>query len=154
VGRVIFAAPDVDLDVLVEKLPSVHDLAIDGVAITVTDHDAALEMGQALMGGHVRAGELAVLDDPRVRDELERLPRLEFINVSAAKGARGFDIAGHHYWHAHPWAASDIIMLLRTALAPHERGLTPTDTPRVWQLPPGYPDRVRDSARRALGSTW
>ena len=154
IGRVVFAAPDVLLETLVERLPEVHALASDGVVLTMTDDDVALQMGEKIMGGSARAGEDSILEDPELEEEIVALERLELIDVSASSEARGFDINGHHYWHAHPWASSDIILLVRTSLPPHERGLAPTAHPRVWALPPDYPARVREAARRSLGGTW
>ena len=54
-GAVAFAAVDVDVNVFLERVPSVSDLA-NQVVITVTDNDHALKAARKYMGGAVRAG--------------------------------------------------------------------------------------------------
>jgi len=81
-------------------------------------------------------------------------PFFEIIDFSLGKEERGFDITGHHYWHRHPWASSDIIFLLRTNLSGEHRGLTSTGTENIWYLSGEYPETVRDAAKRELKDQW
>ena len=85
---------------------------------------------------------------------LESYDRLEVVDVSGGKRERGFDIGGHHYWYRHPWVSSDVIMRVRTGLAPAERGLVAEENARFWLLPADYPDRVRAAARARQGEGW
>jgi len=81
-------------------------------------------------------------------------PFFEIIDFSLGKEERGFDITGHHYWHRHPWASSDIIFLLRTNLSGEHRDLTSTGTENIWYLSGEYPEAVRDAAKRELKDQW
>ncbi len=83
-----------------------------------------------------------------------KIENVEIIDFSFGKKVRGFDITGHHYWHRHPWASSDIIFLLRTDLSAKNRGLRLSETEGVWYLSQDYPSQVRNAVKRELQDQW
>ncbi len=83
-----------------------------------------------------------------------KIDNFEIIDFSFGQEVRGFDITGHHYWHRHPWASSDIIFLLRTDLPAKYRGLRLSDTEGIWYLSQEYPSQVRNAVRRELQDQW
>ncbi len=152
-GSVIFAAADVPLSTFQERLPSISDLA-QQVVVTVSDHDPALLAAEKYMDGGVRIGEESAEAAELEVVEALGVENFEVIDLSLNQEGRGFDIIGHHYWYRHPWASSDIVLLLRTNLPPHRRGLSPAELEGVFFMSPEYPDEVREATRQELGSRW
>ena len=149
----LFAAADVSVDRFLDRLPAISELAQQVVA-TVSDADDALHFAGVVMGGNDRIG--TKLAEQREEDFALRhnIDNFEIVDFSFGSDERGFDITGHHYWHRHPWASSDIIFLLRTDLTAEDRGLNPSDADGVWYLPGEYPTQVRDAALKALQGEW
>ncbi len=81
-----------------------------------------------------------------------QITNFEIVDVS--QEIRGFDITGHHYWHRHQWASSDIIILLRTDLPTEHRGLTFSENKNFWYLSDDYPEKVRKAVDAKLGKQW
>ena len=152
-GTVLFAAPDVPVHDFVERLPEIERVS-ERVIITASDDDVALEKASQLMAGGQRAGTIGQSMPEEEVAMLERLSRVELVDVSGGKADRGFDISGHRYWFSHAWVASDVVLAVRTRLPASRRGLEPSPIRNVWYFPPDYPDRVRASARDALGGGW
>jgi esterase/lipase superfamily enzyme len=152
-GSVVFAAADVSVDVFLQRLPSIAELA-NQVVITVSDSDNALIAAKRFMGGMARAGttEAESMEESFIAEK--HLLNVEIIDVSHGQQARGFDIVGHHYWYRHPWMSSDIIFLMRTDLPPARRGLSSAQPASVWYLSSDYPDRIRRAAEIELEGQW
>ena len=152
-GSVVFAAADVDVDIFLERLPAISELA-EQVVITVSDNDNALKAAKRYMGGNYRAGTLKaeeIEEDFIVR---KHLANVEIIDVSYGKNVRGFDIIGHHYWYRHPWMSRDIIFLMRTDLPPHRRGLSEAEWEGIWYLSDEYPEKIKEAATSELKGQW
>jgi esterase/lipase superfamily enzyme len=152
-GTILFTASDVSIDRFLDKLPAISKMARQ-VVVTVSDDDEVLHYARMLMGGSDRIGtsEAEKSEEDFVLNK--EINNFEIIDFSFGKEERGFDITGHHYWHRHPWASSDIIFLLRTDLPGKHRGLMPTGTENVWYLSSEYPESVRDAAKKALKGQW
>ena len=58
IGSVVFAAADVDVDLFLEPIPAISELA-DQVVITVTDDDNALRAARTLFTGRFLSGGIA-----------------------------------------------------------------------------------------------
>lgn len=152
-GSAIFAAIDVEVDVFLERLPGISELA-DQVVVTVTDLDNALIAARRFMGGNVRTGDKAAETEEESFILKNHLSNVEIIDVSYGQEVRGFDINGHHYWYRHPWISSDIIFILRTDLPPDRRGLTETELQSIWYLSYDYPEKIRQAAKTELQGQW
>ena len=152
-GSVVFAAADVGVDVFLERVPAISQLA-DQVVITVTDDDNALKAAKLYMGGSFRAGSSEAERIEQAFIVSNKLSNVEIIDVSIGQKARGFDIVGHHYWYRHPWMSSDIIFLMRTGLTPSRRGLSPAEMEGLWYLSADYPEKIRKAAEVELEGQW
>ncbi len=153
VGTILFTAADVSVDRFLERLPAISEMA-QQVVVTVSDADKALYSANIVMGGNDRIGTREA--EAREKDFIlnNKIDNFEIIDFSFGQEARGFDITGHHYWHRHPWASSDIIFLLRTDLPAKYRGLRLSDTEGIWYLSQEYPSQVRNAVRRELQDQW
>jgi hypothetical protein len=151
IGTAIFAASDVSVDEFEAHLSGVHELA-RRVVVTTSDEDQALHAAKRWMGGGARIGDQAA--EAALVRLLATHANLEIVDVSHGKETRGFDITGHHYWHAHPWVASELILNLRVDRPAAGRGLRRTDENGVWYLQASYPDDARDVLRRELDGQW
>lgn len=152
-GSVLFAAIDVEVDIFLERLPGISEIA-EQVVVTVTDFDNALIAAKRFMGGDTRTGDK---DAEAVEESFiikHNLTNVEIIDVSYGQKVRGFDIKGHHYWYRHPWMSSDIIFLMRTDLPPHRRGLSQTGMESIWYLSEDYPQKIRQAAKTELKGRW
>ncbi len=149
-GSVIFAAADVPRDHFSERLRGIHAISAR-LTIFMSDDDSVLKFGQEMMPGGQRTGQLSKDIDPdQEKTEVAGLDKLEVIDVSHFQEERGFDITGHRYWYTHSWSNTDVLMNIRTGLAPEERGLQSTGLEQIWGFPPDYPERVSTAIRQHL----
>jgi len=148
IGTVYFGAADVPGDEFLEALPALNSLA-HRIVVTVSSNDGALKMSQLFMGGSRRIGLPKRDLGAEQMDVVLAADRLEVVDVSRGWEGRGFDIDGHSYWINHPWASSDMILTVRSDLAPAERALQPTELDLLWGIPADYPRRLRQSLTRA-----
>ncbi|BHH83631.1 hypothetical protein LA52FAK_19200 [Desulforhopalus sp. 52FAK] len=153
IGSAVFAAADVQVDVFIDRIFSISEIA-EQVVITISDSDNALQAAQRFMGGTYRTGSSEAEATERKFIAENKLDNVEIIDVSIGQELRGFDIVGHHYWYRHPWMSSDIIFLMRTDLPPARRGLTPADQDSIWYLPSDYPNQIRAAAKAELEGQW
>lgn len=153
IGTAYFAAGDVPTSEFIDALPVIHALS-DRAIVTVSSNDEALKSSSRFMGGGGRIGQLSQsLTDEQVA-QVEAHDRIEIVNVSLGSEDRGFDITGHRYWFNHPWASSDMILALRTDLAPGDRGLLRGEGRLAWRMPPDYPQRLTEILRSARLRSW
>ncbi len=152
-GTVLFTAADVSVDRFLKRLPAIAEMA-QQVVVTVSGADDALHFSALIMGGADRIGTT----EAEIREETfarkNAIDNFEIVDFSFGREKRGFDITGHHYWHRHPWASSDIIFLLRTDLPARQRGLSISDVDNIWYLSPDYPVQVRNAVRTELQGEW
>lgn len=152
-GAVLFTAADVSVDRFLERLPAISDMA-QQVIVTVSDADKVLLSSSKIMGGNERIGTRETETKEEEFTSNNKINNFEIIDFSIGKEVRGFDITGHHYWHRHPWASSDIVFLLRTDLPAKHRGLTPSDVEGIWYLSEDYPSQVRNALKIELQGQW
>jgi len=153
IGSVVFAAADVEIDVFLQRIVPISEIA-QQVVITVSDNDNALLAAHKFMGGSDRVGSAEAEDAEETYIVEKELSNVEIIDVSIGQNIRGFDIVGHHYWYRHPWMSSDIIFLMRTDLPPSRRGLSAAEQEGIWYLSPDYPEKIRLSAEIELKGHW
>ncbi|PAV49826.1 hypothetical protein CK486_03405 [Pseudomonas sp. HAR-UPW-AIA-41] len=152
-GAMIFAAADVPEELFEERLPAISQLT-EQVMITVSDQDDALNYARHLMPGGPRIGTTQAEGKLRQFAQQQSLENIMFLDVSSRHQVSGVTIAGHHYWYRHPWVSSDVILLMRTNLAPAQRALTMGDHPAIWFMQPDYPEAVRSATRKVLRGQW
>lgn len=149
IGTVYFAAADVPGSEFLEALPAMNELATR-VVVTVSSKDGALEMAQTFMGGGARIGQRNQNIGEEQKKILVAADRLEVVDVSRDWEGRGFDITGHRYWFDHPWASSELMLAVRSDLAPADRGLEGTAVGLLWSIPADYPERLRQLVTREV----
>lgn len=147
IGTVYYAASDIPRAEFIKELDTLDRLA-DRIIVTVTDNDGALKSARRFMGGGYRLGDRRGNLSAGQFEQLMKAESLEVIDVSMGARERGFDISGHLYWLDHPWASNDLLLAIRSDLAPQESGLVQSDLPFFWFIPPDYPQRLRRSMLR------
>jgi len=136
IANLILAAPDLDLDIVRQRLMAEKfGPAIGQITIYTTQADKALSASQTLMGGtrfgRVQEGDLG---------EREQQIFTEVTNVNIIQ-VQGVDsLVGHGYFRSNPAASSDLILILRDGSRPGEpkRPLT-HETLNFWTMPKDYP---------------
>lgn len=147
IGRVVLAAPDVDLLEFENALMDSFELVSDQITIYSAPKDLALAAAEWLVG-FARLGQSAQKLELRNRELLQQHPKVHLIDADRA--VKTFpDILGHGYHRDNPWVVSDIQLLLR-GLDPAQRGLAPEPHSDgvVWEFPTDYPNLARQAALR------
>ena len=141
VGRVVLAAPDMDVMAFTNAIyDRFYELAT-GVAVYASTKDRALKLAEKL-NGNLRLGRAVGELDEREQAIFNSVPKIEMIDASVAEQQlRNF--VGHNYFERDPWVSSDIGSFL-LGRSPVERGLTKTpNAPVFWQFGDDYPDRLK-----------
>ena len=140
VGRVVLAAPDMDLRAFENAIYDGFEEMTRGVAVYASPKDRALKLSEKLNGSPRLGRAVGELND-REKEIFLRVPEIEMIDASIAE-QQFKDFIGHSYYQRDPWVSSDIgsFLLGRT---PEARGLIKTaDEPVFWQFGEGYPERL------------
>lgn len=123
IGNVILAAPDLDIDVLTQRV--VADNLFEGcelLTIYVTANDGAIGAAEWLFASPRRLG--TVKPEDLTDSELERVRLIPNADIVDAR----VRTAGHGYFLSNPAVLSDVILVLRYDRAPGDatgRPLTP-----------------------------
>ncbi len=152
-GNVILAAPDIDLDVALQRLAAERvDRACRRLTIYSSPEDVALGLVRWLFDSVVRVGTLGTLELPDGVPDLAAVPGIDLIHTRVVS-----DFIGHAYFYTNPAACSDVIMLLRYDRSPGEKNGRPL-IPRndqFWELredyKPEYQTETPSTRRQSLG---
>ncbi|MEM6617773.1 MAG: alpha/beta hydrolase [Pseudomonadota bacterium] len=136
VKTLILAAPDLDIDVVGQRLVAEQfSSAVGQITVYMNGRDTALGLAQAVMRG-MRLGRLRPSDIPE--EDLALLAavqRVHFVSVEEVSGG-----GSHGYFRRNPDVVSDIILTLRTGAKP---GGSDRPLDRVagnfWTMHKGYP---------------
>jgi len=138
-GTVMLAAPDIDLDVVIERDATERiGRAVDRIALYFCDKDKALGLSSWLFGGILRLGDLN--PDMFSKEEKEVLRHSHHYQLIEAKVTDLGDF-NHSYFYQNPAVSSDVMLLLRYHLQPgaaHGRPLTELES-GPWAVENGYP---------------
>ena len=152
IGSVVFAASDVDLKTFArEDVPAIMDLA-QQTTVYVSRKDAALGFS-TLVAGVSRIGRPDIANlSPKELENLAADPRLYAIDVTDVRGAHEMGgMAGHGYWYANEWIATDVLLSLRFPLPPERRCLVQDKKyTKIWHMPDDYPDCVANGLLKAF----
>ena len=140
VGRVVLAAPDMDLQAFENAIYDRFYELTKGVAVYASPKDRALKLSERL-NGNARLGRAVGELDDRQKEVFLRVPQIEMVDSSIAEQQfRNF--IGHSYYQRDPWVSSDIGSFL-IGRTPEARGLIKTaDKPVFWQFGDDYPERL------------
>ncbi len=137
VGQVVLAAPDIDLDVFIERWSADRAaFAAHGLTIYTSANDKAIGLSEWLFGGLQRLGQLSLKKVGRDITVNKTHPVLTIVDM------RGKTIKkGHGYFLDSPACLSDFILVLRDGRRPGAANGRPLyDEPGgFWELHDGYP---------------
>jgi len=138
IGQLLLAAPDIDLDVFLERFSADRvGFVAEQLTIYVSHNDKAIGIANWLFGSVRRIGQLAMGDlPPQAAQALKQHPVLSIVDMHAKTDRRG-----HGYFLSSPAALSDVILVLRDHRKPgadHGRPLVDNPT-GFWELHDGYP---------------
>jgi len=148
-GNIIFAAPDMDLDVAFSKLfspvsdpdlmyghKSAPDVTLNPgrlhLTVYASDSDGALGMSEFLYGSQLRLGRLDAHTDPEVMRLAPHFADLaDFISVEGGEG-----LVGHSYFLSNPRVRADMTAIVRDDRKASDRRPSLVEIRRpFWYLP-------------------
>jgi esterase/lipase superfamily enzyme len=144
-GQLVLAAPDIDLDVFVERFGADRvGFVPERLTIYVSPNDKAIGLSNWLFGSARRIGQLAFGDlGPEFAAAVKSHPVLDIVDVRAKTAKKG-----HGYFLDSPAALSDLILVLRDGRKPGEANGRPlfNDPEGFWQVRDGYPTATSPDA--------
>ena len=136
IENLIMAAPDLDLDVVRQRLMAEKiGPAFGQITVYTTNSDNALAASQTLMSGK-RFGRIRAEDlGEQERAIFETVRNVAFIDVQGVGG-----LTGHAYYLDSPATSSDIIRIITTGDRPGSAA-RPLNHRMLnfWEMPPDYP---------------
>lgn len=139
IGRVVLAAPDMDL---MEFVNAIHDRFFElaqGIAVYASPDDKALGLSQVLYDEKRLGRTVGKLEDWE-KGVLLAADNIEMVDASRAE--KPYDnFLGHSYFHRDPWVSSDIGSFI-LGRSPSVRELIREPEDVFWKFPRDYPDRL------------
>ncbi len=142
-GRLVLAAPDLDYDVITQRIVAERLQGFIASTVYVSATDEAIGIADWLFNSERRLGQLRPEDiDPNLWETLEDVRTLTIVDARI----RHSDKHGHSYFRTNPSCSSDLILFLRyhAAAGTPERPLAPADH-GFWILKEPYPCKPGDS---------
>jgi esterase/lipase superfamily enzyme len=147
-GTMVLAAPDMDFDVVVQRLMTARIGHVpERAAIYVCSNDEALGVANWLFGGLKRLGQLkSDMFSPAEIDALRRVGTPQVIDARVSEPGA----FGHDYFHSNPAVSSDLILLLRYQYAPGAENGRPlgVNEKGFWVIENDYPKNAGVRAER------
>ena len=141
IGRVVLAAPDMDLMAFTNAVQDRFFELTTGVAVYASPKDRALGLSEKLYGNS-RLGRAVGKIEPWERELLQHASNIEMVDASVAEKEFGSAL-GHSYFHRDPWVSSDIGSFI-LGKSPTARGLVKNQSDQVfWEFPTDYPKQLR-----------
>jgi esterase/lipase superfamily enzyme len=141
IANVILAAPDIDYEVILQRVVSEHSVAGVGQATVYTSpSDKAIRISEWLYGSLARIGHLGSKEvKSRLTDEqmnyIEENSSMKFIEFTGKS-----DTVGHGYFSSNGAVSSDLITLINTgARAGSPQRPLIQKGPIYWVIEDGYP---------------
>lgn len=150
IGRILLAAPDMDLDQMINaELDGFEDCA-QHAAIYASKDDIALDLSAVLSGDKrvgSSVGELTHAETIAIR----AVGNFDWIDVTSAEEGHGTTL-GHSYFHKNPWVSSDIALYIKFGILPADRGLVRDSGSAFWTFPKEYRSQSRSIAKKAYAA--
>jgi len=140
IKNVIFAAPDLDLQVVSQRIAAEHlVLAVDQATLYSSPNDEAIGIAEILFAsprgrlGTLGIGDLTEAEIGRMKANAARLTVVNF----EGKHSTGY---GHDYFRTNAAVSSDLVLMIRYGLKPGDPG-RPLEHIGLnfWRVPEGYP---------------
>lgn len=139
IGRVVLAAPDMDLMAFVNAIHDRFFELAEGIAVYASPNDKSLGLSQVLYDEKRLGRSVGRLEDWE-KQVLLAAENIEMIDASLADKQWG-TFLGHSYFHRDPWVSSDIGAFMLRKL-PESRELVREPGEVFWNFPRDYPDRL------------
>ena len=140
-GTVVLAAPDIDVDVVIQKFVTVRLGQVpERFTMYICSQDKALSLSGWLFGGFARLGDLkATMFTPEELDAMRKSKTTQIVDVRVTQ----IGAFGHDYFHSNPAVSSDLILLMRYHFPPGAKTGRPLQiTPNgFWAIHDGYPGK-------------
>ena len=120
IGRVVLAAPDMDLDVALSARVDGVVRVTQSLAVYASRGDKALSFSSYIFGDVRLGSSIGKLTDDERKAMIAN--KTQVIDVSAAR-RRGASFLGHSYYHQNLWVSSDVMLFLELGATAEERGL-------------------------------
>jgi len=147
IGRVVLAAPDMDLLVAVNAGLDGAGRVPEALAIYASTRDEALGFSGKIFGADRLGASVHRLTD---KERLVlRQSATQAIDVTNAERRSG-SLLGHSYYHQDPWVSSDLALMVAVGATPAERGLVRDDRTAFWSFPDDYQNRIKEIAKQLL----
>ena len=145
-GRIIFAAPDIDMMLFTTRYRDGFEDIVDTITIYTNANDTALNWALRFFGWPRLGapGELGLT--PEEIESLEGITKTQNIDVAAAEEAATGN--GHGYFIKSPWVSTDILLTLKNDLPPSKRGLIRQKDNFAWEFPDNYPETIRHAVQQ------
>jgi esterase/lipase superfamily enzyme len=138
-GTVVLAAPDIDLDVTIQRMATARIGNVpERSVIYVQADDKALGMANWLFSGVTRLGEVkSDMFSPEEIHALRERQSPQIINAHVSDTGA----FGHDYFHSNPAVSSDLILLMRYQFQPGADFGRPLGVNKngFWLIEDGYP---------------
>jgi esterase/lipase superfamily enzyme len=143
IRNLILAAPDVDFEVLLQRVVAEHlESGLGQVTIYTSQNDKAIHIAERLFGSVARMGRLQPTNfSPEQAASLKKVSDITFIELQGKS-----DPVGHGYFHSSPAASSDLILSIRFEMQPgaeHGRPMLPRGF-NFWTIDETYPSSQPD----------
>jgi len=147
IGRVVLAAPDMDLLVAINAGLDGAGRVPEALAIYASTRDTALGLsGKIFDADRLGASVQRLTESERL---VLRQSATQAIDVTNAERHSG-SLLGHSYYHQNPWVSSDVALLVALGATPEERGLVRDDKTAFWSFPDDYQSRIKGIAEGLL----
>lgn len=147
IGRVVLAAPDMDLLVAINAGLDGAGRVPEALAIYASTRDKALGFsGKIFDADRLGASVRLLTDEERL---VLRHSATQAIDVTNAERRSG-SLLGHSYYHQNPWVSSDVALFAAVGATPEERGLVRDDKTAFWSFPDDYQSRIKELAKQLL----
>ncbi len=140
IGRVVLAAPDMDLMAFIQSGRDGFSDLPESLCIYISAQDNALFLSSELFGQPRLGRDLLNLTQQQ-RNRLLSAGRSHAVDALGAQ-AHFPSLLGHSYYHQNPWVFSDLLVFLATGLEPADRGLTSERADRIYTFPTDYEERL------------
>ncbi len=147
IGRVILAAPDMDLDTALSAAVDGAGRVTEGFIVYASSRDKALDFSSGIFGS-VRLGRSIgkLTEDERAALIMNDT---QWIDVAEAE-KHSSTWLGHSYFHDNPWVSSDLMLFLRLGATAEERGLVRDMDTGFLVFPDDYEEQLPQIAERLL----
>jgi esterase/lipase superfamily enzyme len=142
IANLILASPDLDFEVVLQRVVAEHQLhaGLGALTVYVSQADRAIRAAEILFGSKVRVGRVQA-DDliPAELSKSDQIKNVAIINVKKPEGGK----FGHFFYLQSPAASSDLCLVIREGAPPGEgsrAALIPL-AGHMWRLDKDYPKK-------------